>query len=117
MKLTKSKLKQIIREEASKALTEEHEDESGGDWDWDEYKTAAYAMEKASTKGSGYSREEIEAAVSDHIAEALEAIRRGYSELMRVNDIDFDELVEKEAGVSAGPPDKPFGRERDTWEG
>jgi len=119
MKITKAKLKQIIKEEASKALTESYV-EDGGDWHDllnQAAKTNAYAMEKAGTKGPGYSREEMEAAISDDIGSALEAIRGGYSELMHDNGIDFDELVEKEAGVSVGPPDKPFGRERDTWEG
>ena len=121
MKLTKERLKQIIREEANKALAEDFEGESGGDWHSllvNELRIEANELTDPDNKGHGpMPKEKVEQIVRDHIDTVLEAVRSGYGGLMHELGIDFDDLVAMEASGVSGPPAKPFGRERDTWEG
>ena len=99
MKLSKKQLKQLVEEEVAKTvLTEMYEDADEGDW-YDllrkDSATDAYAMEKAGTKGPGYSREDIENSIGEKISEALEAIRSGYGQIMHDNEIDFSIVVRR----------------------
>jgi len=101
MKLSKEQLKQLVEEEVAKTvLTEMYEDAGEGDW-YDllrkDSATDAYAMEKAGTKGPGYSREDIENSIGEKISEALEAIQSGYGETMHNNGIDFSNIVKRTA--------------------
>ena len=74
MKLTKEKLKQIIKEEASKAL-----EETGTPWD--------------------DGRDELFNVILASVKSALEAVRFDYAEQMDAKGIDFNEVVNHAVGA------------------
>ena len=99
MKITKEKLKQIIKEETNKALTEGYEGESGGDWyNLLRKEAAGEAHESTDPDRKGHgpdSRDDVEYAIETKVREALEAIQSGYGELMHELDIDFSVVVRR----------------------